>query len=109
MNKQILKPLGVVLLALGLVSGCATHRSVVVTPTGQVIVPNEPPTPRYEEMGTAPAGSYTWVPGHWTYQNSRWIWVPGEWAAPPRVGETWVPGYWHRTVGGWVWTPGHWE
>ncbi len=110
MKKQLVKSLGLVLLGSGLLMGCeTTHRSVVVTPTGQVIVPNQPPPPRTEVMGTPPVDSYAWVPGYWTYENSHWLWVSGHWQAPPQPGETWVPGYWHRTVGGWVWTPGHWE
>lgn len=110
MKKQIFKPLVLILLGCGLVAGCeSTHRAVEVTPTGQVLVPNQPPPPHTENMGTAPVDSYARVPGYWTYENSQWVWVPGHWQAPPRPGETWVPGFWRRTVGGWVWTPGHWD
>jgi hypothetical protein len=91
-------------------AGCETqHRPVVVTPAGQVVVPDQPPPNRAETPGKPPGPEYTWVSGYYTYRNGQWIWVSGHWDAPPRIGATWIEGHWHRTTGGWIWTPGHWE
>jgi hypothetical protein len=91
-----------------LITGCATHQPVVVTPTGQVVVPEAPPPPKHEEVSTVPAGQI-WVPGYWSYVANRWVWIPGRYQAVPQAGAMWSPGHWDHTSRGWVWTPGHWE
>lgn len=102
-------------LALGvtvalLLAGCeTTHHPVVVTPKGEVVVPDQPPPKREETPGKPPSPAYVWVPGYYTYHGDRWVWIGGRWDAPPREGAVWVPGHWDRTTGGWLWTPGHWE
>lgn len=101
------------LMALGslMAGGCASHHDhakVVVTPEGQVITEGPPPA-RVEMAGPPPADTYVWVPGYWTYQNSRWVWLPGRYELAPHSGATWVPGHWDRNEHHqWYWTPGHW-
>ncbi len=112
MKRELLKFFGLALLGCGLISGCSTpttHNPVVVSPTGQVYVPEEPPAPKSEAMGAAPAEGEVWAPGYWSYNNSQWVWIPGHWQYPPQSGHTWVTGHWDHTARGWVWFPGHWE
>jgi len=111
MKGEILTLMGMGVLGAMLLVGCATHSTqpVVVTPTGQVVVPQKPPRPKQETMGPRPGLAYVWAPGYWTYHDTRWVWVPGEWQPPPRAGATWVAGHWDKVPGGWVWTAGHWE
>lgn len=99
-------------LAGAFATGCsspAPHRPVVVTPTGEVFVRENPPPARSEAMGGAPDMNEVWVPGYYTYSNSHWVWMPGRWEFPPQSGETWVAGHWDHNARGWVFTPGHWE
>ncbi len=100
-----------VCLSSVLLVGCATrHREhVVVAPTGAVVVASEPPAPRHEAIPVAPGESAVWIPGYWTYQNTRWVWVAGHYEARPHPGAAWVPGHWDHTHHGWVWSPGHWD
>ncbi len=111
MRNHILKFVGLALLGGALLTGCSTEprHPVVVSPTGEVYVPEAPPAPRSEVAGAPPQTGDVWVPGYWTYSNSQWVWMPGHWQVPPQSGHTWVAGHWDRTSRGWVWTPGHWE
>jgi hypothetical protein len=98
-----------------LASGCSAQHPhnhkpvVVVTSSGEVIVPHPPPAPQPEAMGLPPEASAAWQAGSWTYVEDHWVWIPGRWQTPPRAGTTWVPGNWENTPRGWVWTPGRWE
>ncbi len=109
MKQDVWRLLTLAALSGTLLVACETQHPVVVTPTGRIVVPQAPPSTREETPGKPPAAADVWVPGYWTYSNSRWVWVPGQWQAPPRVGSTWVAGHWDHTSEGWVWTPGHWE
>jgi hypothetical protein len=88
-----------VLLALGLVGGCATT----------VAVPGPPPVPRYEVPAPSPGIQFVWIPGHWRHTRHGWNWVPGHWGKRPRYGAVWVPGEWVLARGRWVWRPGRWR
>ena len=95
-----------------LLGGCSApppHTPVVVSPTGEVYVPEAPPSPMSEVAGAPSSAMDVWVPGYWTYYNTQWVWLPGHWQVPPQSGHTWVAGHWDHTFRAWVWTPGHWE
>ncbi len=115
MKRQTLTLLGVGLVGGLLAVGCHTSKPaqpthpVVVTPSGEIVVPEPPPAPRPENPSPAPAAYDVWIPGYWTWSDRQWVWVPGNWQAPPREGTTWVAGHWEHETRGWVWTPGHWE
>ena len=100
-------------LGISLLVGCTSNRTarrpVVVTPTGQVFVPEAPPPPREDVKGSPPSTASVWTPGYYTYSNGHWVWLPGRWETPPPTGKTWVAGHWDKTERGWYWTPGHWE
>lgn len=113
MKHRIIGVLGIATLAGSLVTGCYSHRAyepvVTTSPTGEVLVTQEPPPPRQEVIGVAPTAEHVWVKGYWAFQNRRWVWMPGHWELRPRAGATWVPGHWDHTARGWVWFPGHWD
>jgi YXWGXW repeat-containing protein len=109
MRGNALKLAALMILGSATIMGCSTSKPVVVTPTGQVVVTQEPPPPKQEVIGTAPGASYIWVQGYWMHTDGRWVWVPGHWQARPTVTAIWVPGHWDRTPNGWVWTPGRWQ
>jgi len=101
----------IAVLGGALLAGCSSPspRPVVVTPTGEIYVRENPPSPRTEDIGMAPSSADVWVQGYWSYHDARWVWIPGHWQTPPQQGENWVAGHWDHSVRGWVFTPGHWE
>ena len=110
MKGAALKLAALMLLGSAIITACSTSKPVVVTPTGQVLVTEQPPPAKQEFAGTPPPGeSYVWAQGYWMHTDNRWVWVPGHWQARPTATATWVPGHWDKAVNGWVWTAGHWE
>lgn len=99
--------------ALALVLATASLGACVVAPArpyygGGAYVTVEPPAPRVEVIGVAPAPGYLWIGGYWGWNGGRHEWVPGRWEAP-RPGYRWVPHAWVREGGGWRMHEGHWE
>ena len=80
---------------------------------------------RVEVIPERPHPGWTWIKGHWRYDDRRgdWVWIAGRWyehAAPPMpelIVETpppppsprhfWIRGHW-VWEGRWVWIRGHW-
>jgi hypothetical protein len=102
-----------------LIPGLLVGILLALTASGCVVVPAdrgyvgatvavEPPTPREEIIGVAPAPGYVWFGGYWSWVGGRHVWVGGHWA-PGRAGYRWVPHQWVRTDGGWRLRGGHWE
>jgi hypothetical protein len=103
------------ILAVGLagamvLTGCVVERRVYVPspPPPGVDVTVIPPVAQAETIPPAPAPTYIWMGGYWSW-NGTWIWVPGRWVLPPRPGVVWEPGVWVRINGGWRWRPGYWR
>jgi hypothetical protein len=106
-------------------SGCISHRAeyrqpktivevrqpkTAVYPAGELVVVEQPPSPRQEVVSTAPDDRHVWVAGHWVRASNNWVWVPGHWEARPRPTAVWITGHWDkRSDGSWVWTPGYWN
>jgi WXXGXW repeat (2 copies) len=109
MKRKVIQSLLTITLGGVLLSGCVSHRAVVVTPGREVVVAEAPPEPRQEVVGVAPSASHAWIPGHWTYRHGHYVWVPGHWEVRPRAAAVYVPGHWDHTSRGWVWIPGQWE
>jgi hypothetical protein len=78
----------------------------MVTPSGQVMVPDPDAASRCEKAGMSGVGPYAWNKGYWTFGESRWVWIPGKWLEPVNSAN-WVEGHWERGTYGWVWVPGH--
>lgn len=123
-NKSAIAAPFALALALGL-SGCTTvvKERVVVHDHSPVV--RMVPAPLQERVPPAPAAGYSWVQGHWAWQDHGWQWQAGHWyqgaARPmptvlveqitvaPSPAHYWVPGHWHWNHNEWEWAHGHWE
>jgi hypothetical protein len=99
--------------AIALFLATAALGACVVEPVrppyyGGAYVTVEPPPPRVEVIGVAPAPGYFWVSGYWGWAGGRHQWYPGRWEAP-RPGYRYVPHAWVREGGGWRLHEGRWE
>jgi WXXGXW repeat (2 copies) len=109
------------LIGVSVLSGCTT---VVRAPAAQArIVYRDMPPPQVETIPAPPAVGYSWVPGHWMWQNG-WVWKRGHYvtvnvpAMPtvieeritiaPSPAHVWVRGHWHWGGNAWVWANGRW-
>jgi hypothetical protein len=77
------RAMGLSLLSMLLLTGCATELSVRGAFPGPVVaepIP-APPRPRYEVIPVAPSREHVWVAGHWVWRPARHhhVWVPGAW------------------------------
>jgi len=82
------------------------------------------PTAPQEAIPPSPGPGYSWVAGHYEW-NNQWIWQPGTWRAgtirpmPSPIVETpgmspatatrWIPGYWTIVNNDWLWVRGQWQ
>lgn len=92
--------LGLVLIALGTLSGCIVHTrgharttasaSVTYSTPEVVVVQSEPPAAQatVHVQPARPAASYVWIDGYWDWQG-RWVWVEGRWSQPAQAGWVW--------------------
>lgn len=55
-----------------------------------------------------PEVDYSYVPGTWLYDETRWLWRPGYYAAP-RDGLVYTPSRYVWTPRGFVFVPGFWD
>jgi len=56
----------------------------------------------------APGEDYSYVPGVWVYQRTKYVWRPGFWVRF-RQGWVWVPDCYKWTPAGYVFVPGYWD
>ncbi len=56
----------------------------------------------------APNVDHIWVPGNWTWRETRYAWRPGYWT-PAYAGWLWVPAHYVWTPHGYVFVPGYWD
>lgn len=83
----------------------------VASPNGQntVVVTQAPPAVQSEAVPARPSSEHVWVPGYWTWRNSRYEWVAGRWTVPPRSGVTWIPPRWEQEGGAYRYYEGYWD
>jgi len=74
-----------------------------------ISTPQAPPPLREEPQPPRPGETFTWVPGHWSFDENGFIWVSGEWREVPEPGFVWVAGEWMRKPDGYVFLPGYWD
>ncbi len=72
----------------------------VQTANGTIIVTQAPPTMQQEVVTAQPTSDHKWVPGYWTWRNSRYEWVSGHWELPPSRDSVWIAPRWERTDSG---------
>lgn len=64
-----------------------------------------PPHPRHDyDRWERPYRTAVWIPGHYEWDDGRWVWIGGYYDYPPRRGAEWVPGHYRHGQ----WRPGHW-
>ena len=85
-------------------------QSAVQTANGTIIVTQAPPTPQQEVVLAQPSSDHKWVPGYWTWRNSRYEWMAGHWEVPPSSSSVWVAPRWERrTDGSYQFYEGYWQ
>jgi hypothetical protein len=70
-----------------------------------------PAPPDSLEVGPSsepPTVDHIWVPGHWTWRETRYAWRAGYWT-PAHAGWIWVPAHYVWTPHGYVFVPGFWD
>ncbi|MDB6115967.1 MAG: hypothetical protein JWQ62_2912 [Lacunisphaera sp.] len=76
------------------------YTSTGQTANGAIIVMQAPPAPQQEVVMAQPSSDHRWVPGYWTWRNSRYEWMAGHWELPPNQNSVWVAPRWERTSDG---------
>jgi hypothetical protein len=72
-------------------------------------VAQAPPAAQPEVVVARPGPDYLWVPGYWTWRDSRYEWMAGHWEVPPHSGAVWVPPHWEPESGGYRFYEGYWN
>ncbi len=86
--------------------GISLPAQPVVAPAGtSYVVVQAPPAPQPEAVPERPSTRHVWIPGYWTWQNSRYAWMAGHWEVPPFTGAVWVAPRYH----GRNYYRGHWR
>ncbi len=70
-----------------------------------------PEPPKSVEVGpssNAPSPDYSWIPGCWVWQYSRYAWRPGYWAVV-HPDWSWVPTHYIWTPRGYIFVGGYWD
>lgn len=114
-----MKPLYLVVAMV--TSGCVMHvysdakepREMYVDKTPPAVeVPFAPPRGGIEPVPSAPGKGHGWVPGHWVWNDGRYVWVKGRWVATTRDW-VWIPprcATGKGKMGGHIdFTPGHFK
>jgi hypothetical protein len=68
----------------------------------------QPPDPIVESVPPSPDAQSIYVPGCWTWYQTRYLWRPGFWN-PYRSGWVWTPAYYRWTPAGYVFVDGYWD
>jgi hypothetical protein len=87
-----------------------TTGTAVQTANGTIIVTQAPPAVQQEVVLAQPSSEYKWVPGFWTWRNSRYEWMAGHWEVPPSQSSVWVAPRWERrSDGSYQFYEGYWQ
>lgn len=71
-------------------------------------LPEPPATQEAGPVGQAPSTDHFWVPGAWTWRDSRYVWRPGYWQQAHQ-GWVWNPARYSWTPQGYLYTAGYWD
>ncbi|MGV3482997.1 MAG: hypothetical protein ACO1RT_01125, partial [Planctomycetaceae bacterium] len=77
-------------------------------PELEYIAQSPPETLELGPVGEAPSANHFWVPGHWSWQDTRYAWSPGFWSVS-QVNWVWVPTRYLYTPRGYVYCHGYWD
>jgi hypothetical protein len=56
-----------------------------------------------------PGPEYVWLPGYWTWRDSRYEWMAGQWVVPPHSNAVWIAPHWDTESGGYRYYEGYWN
>ncbi len=74
----------------------------------QYIETAPPETLELGPVGSAPTTEHIWIPGCWTWRETRYAWRPGYWS-PGYTNWIWVPARYLWTPRGYVFCSGYWD
>jgi hypothetical protein len=74
-----------------------------------IIVTSAPPALQQDVVVAQPTGDYLWVPGYWTWRDSRYQWMAGHWEIPPYKGSQWIPPHTEQEGSAYRFYEGHWN
>ena len=93
--------------------------TTTMTPSGQMVttqsqpvstvVVTAPPAAQSEVVLAQPGPDYVWVPGYWTWRDSRYEWMAGHWEIPPHASAVWVAPRYETENGGYRFYEGYWN
>jgi hypothetical protein len=91
-----------------------TSPAYVTTATGTpvvntILVTQAPPAMQQEVVLARPSSEHIWIPGYWTWQNSRYEWMAGHWELPPNSGAVWVAPRWEQQGNSYKFYEGYWR
>jgi hypothetical protein len=79
-------------------------------PASTIMVMQAPPALQQEVVVASPGSDYKWVPGYWTWRDSRYEWMAGHWEIPPHSDSVWTaPHYEPESGGGYRFYEGSWN
>ena len=94
-------------------------QTTTMTPSGQMVttqsqpvstvVVTAPPAAQSEGVLAQPGPDYVWVPGYWTWRDSRYEWMAGHWEIPPHASAVWVAPRYETENGGYRFYEGYWN
>ncbi|MEO6873477.1 MAG: YXWGXW repeat-containing protein [Opitutaceae bacterium] len=92
-------------------AGTSTSYTTTTTaaPTNTVIVTSAPPALQSEVVLARPNADYVWVPGYWTWRESRYQWMAGHWELPPYKGSSWIAPHTEMEGNAYRFYEGHWN
>lgn len=73
------------------------------------LAPAAPPALSDEAKPVINTRTQVWRPGHWIYQDRRFVWVPGEIITRPSPTAVWSQDRWEHRQYGWAFISGYWQ
>lgn len=86
-----------------------TYVAAQPVPANTIVVTQAPPALQQEVVLARPSSDHVWVPGYWTWRNSRYEWMAGHWEIPPSISSTWVAPRWEREGNAYRFYEGYWN
>ena len=82
----------------------------VSTQTSEITYLNDAPPETLEQgpVGNSPTEEHIWIPGTWTWNETRYAWRPGYWSAGYE-NWIWVPARYQWTPRGYYYCDGYWD
>jgi hypothetical protein len=118
MNKNLLKPVLLIVGASFLLTGCIIRERTVyrngpppaATVSTEVEVTGPPPPDQVDVVvGVVPAPGFIWIGGFWGWGPGGWAWHRGYWGRPPHPGAVWLRPHYVYRGGRHIWVHGGWR